>query len=137
MKNLVTRMLSAGLVMASVVALHAQTRAVTANVPFDFYIGRTVMPKGVYRVSELQNGALVSLRSANAAKAVTATQVIGKSVEEQARLVFHRYGDTYFLIQVWADHESLGRAIARTPREKELSAKVASPGDTVVVALAQ
>jgi hypothetical protein len=137
MKNLVTRILTAGIVMAGVVALHAQDKAVTANVPFNFYLNNKVMPKGVYRVSENSRGTIVSLKTTTAIQAITVSNVEGKSLVETPRLVFHRYGDTYFLAQVWTGHNSMGSAIVRSSHEKELTASAATPGDTVVVALTQ
>ena len=137
MKNLVTRILTAGIVMAGVVALHAQDKAVIANVPFSFYLNNKVMAKGVYRVSENSGGRVISLKTSGAIQSITVTNLAGKSLVEAPRLVFHRYGDTYFLAQVWTGHNSMGSAIVRSSHEKELCASAAAPGDTVVAALPQ
>jgi hypothetical protein len=135
MNNLVTRMLSFGMVLAGVVSLHAQTA--TVNVPFNFYAGGVAMPQGVYNVAELMNGSAISLHTANMTKFVAVTTVSARSAQDRPRLVFRRYGDTYFLAQIWPARATYGHATIRAALEKELSAKLATPAETVVVALAQ
>jgi hypothetical protein len=49
-------------------------------------------------------------------------------------LVFHRYGDRYFLSQIWVQGEELGRELPMTKPEKELRASNARP--TLVAVLA-
>ena len=56
----------------------------------------------------------------DAAKAITSWNMIGQSDSKPPRLVFHRYGDLYFLSQVWTGDGSLGHGFAVTQREKEL-----------------
>src|ERR1700727_3141870 len=97
MKSRVTRILSIGIALAAVAAVQAQDKTVTANVPFSFYMGSSAMPQGSYRVNEFAHGAVVSMRSADAVRSVTAHEVVGKNRVEPARLVFHRYGNAYFL----------------------------------------
>ena len=123
MNNRVARLLSVGMALAAVVAVHAQDKAVTANVPFNFYMSSTWMPQGAYRVDKVSHGAVVRISStgSGATKAVTTFPMVGKKQSEPARLVFHRYGDDYFLAEVWTGDESTGQAIARSPREKELA----------------
>ncbi len=107
--------------MVGVAALHAQGRTVTANVPFAFYAGSSVMPEGAYRV-ELNNNGVMYLRATDkdAAKILLSWTLDGKDDGRQATLVFHRYGDLYFLSQVWTNYGSTGRAVGVTEREKEL-----------------
>ena len=46
-------------------------------------------------------------------------------------LVFHRYGNRYFLYQIWVEGNNRGRELPRTPSEKEL----ASNGRPTLVAV--
>src|ERR1700679_266179 len=103
MKNRVARLLSVGIALAAVAAVHAQDKTVKANVPFTFYMGSSLMPQGAYRVSEISNGALVRIVSVKtgAAQGAATLHVIGKTETEPARLVFHRYGEDYFLAEIW------------------------------------
>ncbi len=132
MKNLIARILVIGTALAGVVAVHAADRAITVKVPFNFYVGPTVMPEGAYRVDEVSNGAVVALKTMHAAKAITTYNLTGKSPSEPPRLVFRRYGDTYFLAEVWAGDGSIGHALSRSAREKELAQNGSAPTLAVV-----
>lgn len=134
MKNQATRLVSIGIALAAVVAVHAQDKTMTANVPFNFYMGSTLMPQGAYRVNEFAHGAVVWMNSAqgDATKAVTTFNVDGEKQTEPARLVFRRYGENYFLAEIWSGDSSAGRALARSPREKELAKDGAATNLAVV-----
>jgi hypothetical protein len=129
MTNRVARLLSVGIALAAVAAVHAQDRTMTADVPFSFYMGSSPMPHGAYRVNEISSGAVVSLNALqiDANKAVTTHALAGKNQTEPARLVFHRYGEDYFLAEIWTGDTSVGRVLARSPREKELAQSGAAP----------
>ena len=92
-----------------------------ANVPFSFYMGRSAMPQGAYKVEELSHGVMVRMWSADAINAVTTRAIAGKKQIEPARLVFHRYGESYFLAEIWTGDGSTGQALAASPSEKELA----------------
>ena len=131
MKSRVTSLLSIGIALVAVAAVQAQDRTVAANVPFSFYMGGSAMPQGSYKVDELSN-AIVSLRSKDSIKSVTTHEIAGKQQVEPARLVFHRYGDSYFLAEIWGGHASIGQAVAASPREKELAQNGAAPTLAVI-----
>lgn len=82
MKSLVARILVIGTALAGVVAVNAADKTITANVPFNFYMGPSVMPPGAYRVDELANGGIVALRTSHSAKAIVTFPVSGKSESE-------------------------------------------------------
>jgi len=94
-------------VLASVVAgcactsAHAQAADnVTVTVPFGFEIGTKHMAPGTYRVSRPLNDILQISNRSDAALLATHD---GQSYKptKTSKLVFHRYGDRYFLRQVW------------------------------------
>src|SRR5580704_15222079 len=121
MKSRVTRILSIGIALVAVAAVQAQDKTVTANVPFSFYMGRSAMPQGAYKAEELSHGAMVRMRSAGATNVVTTRAIAGKKQIEPARLVFHRYGESYFLAEIWNGDTSTGRCLDVSSREKELA----------------
>ena len=131
MKKLVSRILIAGLALTGLFAAQAQDRTITANIPFGFYMGANAMPAGAYQVTELARGTLVVLRSRGAVKSIGVSQVSSKSSDEAPRLVFHRYGDTYFLSEIWNANGYLGLHLATTQSEREL----ANSGTAPVVAV--
>jgi hypothetical protein len=132
MKSRVTRILSIGIALAAVVVVHAQDKTITANVPFSFYMGNSAMPQGAYRVEEVVHGTAVCMRSTAASKALTTHEIAGKKVIEPARLVFHRYGESYFLAEIWTGDSSVGEALPASPREKELAQNGAAPTLAVI-----
>ena len=132
MKKLVARILVFGTALAATAAIYAQSKTITADVPFNFYTGSTVMPQGVYRVSEMSNGGVIALQTTNASKAITAFNVSGKSMDEPARLVFRRYGETYFLAQIWTGGGPIGRVLPQSKREKELAQNGPAPALAVI-----
>ena len=135
MKSRVTSILSIGIALVAVAAVQAQDKTVTANVPFSFYMDRSAMPQGAYKVEELSHGVMVRMWSADAINAVTTRAIAGKKQIEPARLVFHRYGEDYFLAQIWTGDSSNGQAIALSPREKELAQSGAASLAMIQVAL--
>ena len=131
MKRLVSRILIAGFALSGLVAAEAQTRIVTATVPFSFYMGSAAMPGGAYQVDSLATGKVIALRTRGSAKIVTAYQVTGKA-DEAPRLVFHRYGDTYFLSEIWNGNGDNGFQLARSHQEQELASNGAAPVVAVI-----
>ena len=129
MKNRAARILSIGIALAAVTAVSAQNATMTANVPFSFYMGTTVMPQGAYRVNEIYNGSVVWMQSmqSGAAKTATTHNAAGATQTARPRLVFHRYGGDYFLAEIWTNNASAGQALARSSREKELAQSGAAP----------
>jgi hypothetical protein len=54
--------------------------------------------------------------------------------QETTKLVFHRYGDQYFLAQIWTAGNDRGRELPRTEREREVAMSYPAPQEVVVVA---
>jgi hypothetical protein len=100
-------------------AQSAQDLKVT--VPFGFVAGSRTLPAGQYTVSQPANS--VILRSAEGAPGVVmiANRVASPGRREIGKLVFHRYGDRYFLSEVWGTDRSTGSQLPRTAPERELA----------------
>jgi hypothetical protein len=101
----------------------AQARA-RASVPFEFSLNQTSMPAGTYEVKSL-NGQVLSVRNLETGDArlliasvhVQASEATGTP---HAKMVFHKYGDQYFLSQIWDGQSNIGIAFPESKREKEL-----------------
>lgn len=117
-------------------AISAQT-IVRANVPFAFTVGQTEMPAGNYIVSSVSESA-IAITDSN-----TGTSVLSLFRSEQAKhndgtakLVFHKYGDKYFLPQVG---RGFGGSLIQLPTSKQeqealQTARSASPKEVAVAA---
>jgi hypothetical protein len=124
------------LTLAAAGAVYAQSPTMTANVPFNFVISGQTMPAGKYTINDLGSAHTVAIRQADAKAAAVA---ITSNVEQPGPggptpMVFHRYGNRYFLSQVWVAG-SYRCTFAPSRIERELSARRNDPGESVVVAL--
>jgi len=113
------------IVLLAAASASAQTNRFRMNIPFDFNLGNTSFAAGEYvvdktNVSQLfvsssmapQRGAYMQYFSAESSEASSHT-----------KLVFHRYGTTYFLYQVWVEGQRQGCELPLTRLEKEVASK--------------
>jgi len=145
-KGLAMLMLTLALAAASAAVANGQTKAhLVADVPFEFMVADKTLRAGEYRVSAIdQSGDAIAITNGRGENAIRLSMPKGRNDREKAaKLVFHRYGSTYFLSQVWMAGEATGRELPRSKQERaiERELKVASNGrtfDTVeVIALAR
>lgn len=89
------------------------------NAPFSFTVEQRRMPAGTYRI--LVEHGWLQVRSADGKSAVMVLTlpVAGKPVEGSGQVVFNRYGDRYFLAQVWLPELENGRQTLESREEKE------------------
>ena len=109
------------------VSANAQAPAnkVVANVPFEFSVGYKAMPAGEYSVQSIVsagNGLLIQSTDGriSALRLSDATDRIKD--KSQPRLVFHRYGERYFLAEVWNGANS-GRRLAQSQEESAIESE--------------
>ncbi|CAN5833565.1 hypothetical protein BH18ACI4_BH18ACI4_07500 [soil metagenome] len=115
--------------MAALVSAHAQSpSSVIADVPFEFAVGGKTLRAGEYSVRELTNGNALMVRSRDSKNvAIRLTQSIqARIVPEQAKLVFHRYGQRYFLSEVWTPGEITGRQLRKSSEERAIELQLAA-----------
>ena len=113
-------------------AMEAQTTVLTANIPFRFQIGKDEMPAGKYRIDYTTRVLTVSCPAERKAVMVLTTPSSRDKTPETGLLLFHRYGDTYFLSGVWKPGSSDGAGIVRSSREKELARRMGTPRPATV-----
>jgi len=115
----------------AIASVNAQTPSqAVVTIPFDFSAGKANLKAGSYRINRL-SGSAISIRSANGETAaiVSAPLAIGsRDFKAGERLVFNRYGDRYFLSQVWLSVDngrqlSISGAETKAAREYKLTTK--------------
>lgn len=117
----------------AVASIHAQSsREQTANVPFSFAVVNQTFPAGEYRIERLNpssDKAAIAIRSADGhlSKIVLTTPVQSSETRESARLVFNRYGDRYYLAQVWTPADDTGLAVPESKSERQLARERREP----------
>jgi hypothetical protein len=135
MKRVVERVLaSVGLLVVMIIAASASANAqsleyrLTANIPFDFSVVDKKLPAGEYWISraKLSNGDLImQITSTDGHTNVNRLTIPTVRVEAMSKgsLVFHRYGDDYFLSEVWPAGGLTGRKLPKSHAERELARK--------------
>ena len=94
---------ASALTLAAVPAIHAQNakEISVVNVPFAFEVGSSHFPAGHYTISDLQEDRLLQVRGASGAKLTPSRAEVASTPSANTKVAFHRYGDTYFLSQIW------------------------------------
>jgi hypothetical protein len=113
----------------AVVTANGQSQRTVTHIPFDFVVGGRTLPAGEYETnSAINNGAAVMVRSTETkTAAIRLTNSIQANPEKtQARLIFHRYGQNYFLAEVWVGGDNQGRALLESKQERQLRRELAA-----------
>ena len=117
MKRQLFVLLGIGLLLATASA-YAQTIQLKANIPFNFVVGKTTLPSGEYTIRSLNMNQVLSIGSSGQNSImILANACSSPSPSAQTKLVFARYGDRYFLSQVWIEGNSLGRQLPKSRSE--------------------
>jgi hypothetical protein len=95
------------------------TQAIRADIPFEFVVGNTTEPAGAYLFSnQAAEGTVLMQPLGGTGGHILVTSPYSSSTSPQGpKLVFHRYGNQYFLSRVvttWT-----GRDIPMSARERE------------------
>ncbi len=109
--------------LLAVSAAVAQTKGdVIVNVPFSFVVGNHQMQPGRYIVKPMTYGILRIFDSQDSENQTLASvHSVESRTATNAKLVFHRYGDSYFLAQVWTGNGDIGRELPPSKAEKEIA----------------
>ena len=116
---------------AAVASANAQlSNPIRAKIPFDFNVGEKKLPAGKYTFSRLSgfsdNSALsVSGEDASAHVFQSTFEASVLTPKDDATLVFHRYGDQYFLEQIFAGGEQEGRQLPESRSERTIRRQLA------------
>jgi hypothetical protein len=76
---------------------------------------------------------LIDRKDAAASSFLNTEAVVTTETQTESKLVFNRYGDRYFLSQVWTEGNSRGRQLLKSAREKEM-AQIETQGQVTLVA---
>ncbi len=123
MKRVVVCLVISTLILLAAAPANAQTMKVQAYVPFEFSAGQALLPAGDYNVDASGSGA-IRLSSVETGKSVVIAAHRGwrqPAGEAAGTLVFHRYGNTYFLSQVVNDLSYSSYLIPKPKAEQALS----------------
>ena len=109
----------------AVVSAQAQSaKTVISHIPFEFVVADQTLPAGEYRVNRSIGNALKI--STGDAAAFRLTNEIEPSKDRRARLVFHRYGNQYFLAEVWTGAGEAGRQLLKSRQERAIEREMST-----------
>ena len=122
-----------GLVNAQVV--HPK---IMAQIPFEFVANGKTMPAGECTITAQGDGTMILwIRSGNKNLAAVPHATQSLNASQKTTLVFHRYGDRYFLASISRQGEKLGYEFPTNKLEKELRAQNVAKSDVILLASLQ
>ena len=110
-----------------------------ATIPFAFSADQKALPAGEYRITTTDHVLEIRNYSTNEVADVIAQH--DESTKPQvSRLVFHKYGDRYFLAEVWTATGEAGAAgmelsASKAEQETRASYKDATGPETIILAM--
>ena len=134
MKNIACHtLMTLSLILIALVPANAQKTSATVNIPFSFTVDDVRLPVGEYVISSLTE-CLVIIRHVGGPEAKATITNYGSLTNSDVRskLVFHKYGNAYFLAAAWLPN--LAQAREFYPSVNEI--QVARNGVQDVVELA-
>ena len=120
MKTLWIALCTALLAVASASMAQISPGDMQVDVPFSFVAAAQTMPAGHYIVRNFGD-ANIRIFSSGKTGTYVPTHAAVRSASDGSKLVFHRYGDTYFLAAVWVAGNNSGREVYRSQAERELA----------------
>jgi hypothetical protein len=110
-----------------------------ANVPFDFIVGSQTLPAGRYifeRINRqtIQETILLRTAEGRAIMMVRTMPAQARSTQQQARLIFPRYGQRYFLSQLVTPGDDFRLKLPKSRFERTLERELVGSNQTKVTA---
>ena len=115
---------------------------IRVNIPFDFLVRGRTLPAGEYEISRLSDEPalleITNIRNRHENAAIETEPEEG-NMPRHGKVVFHRYGDSYFLHEIWTAGIETGRELPMSHQEKVLRQETLAKGESTepqVVAIA-
>jgi hypothetical protein len=109
---------------AAAVSANAQlSNPIRAKIPFDFTMGDQKLLAGEYtfsRLSGLSHSSVMFVSSVDGSTRVFQSTLRAEVLtpKDESTLVFHKYGDEYFLEQIWTGGEQEGTQVPESRGER-------------------
>jgi hypothetical protein len=103
-----------------------------AKIPFDFSVGDKTFPAGVYSITRVnQEKIILRLSSDDGGESINivTSPVQANESPKTGKLIFRRYGETYFLSQVWESDETQGRQLLKSRTERSVERDLTRRGE--------
>ena len=134
MKKQILRAVVTGCLLALMIAVpaHAQLPGTIMRVaiPFDFIVKGKTLPAGNYeikRISDSPEGLIIRNANEKRDHVIFETEPVEtREIPNTSEIVFHRYGDSYFLSEVLTAGEETGQEVLPSRAERQLRSQMAS-----------
>ena len=123
MKNTVRMtVITLSLVLVALVPAYAQKISATVNIPFSFTVDDVRLPAGQYIISS-PTERVVNIQHVGGPEAKATMTNNGSSTKSdgRAKLVFHKYGNAYFLAAAWMPNSDHAREFYASASEIQLA----------------
>jgi hypothetical protein len=114
-------------ILLSLSASHVYAQGATlirkVEIPFAFSVGNKTFPAGAYRVTRVTpDKSVLQLNSEDGQEVVRILthSVQAKVTPQTGKLNFRRYGETYFLFQIWEPDDNQGRELSTSRTERSV-----------------
>jgi len=94
---------------------------VQVTIPFDFSVSGKTLAAGEYLIAPSGEKGIAFKGVKGNGAAVVLTHPISNSKADGPKLVFHRYGDKYFLAQAWLRYSDTGCELFASPDEIQMA----------------
>ncbi len=111
---------------------HAQiVGALEVNIPFQFHAGNAKLPPGKYIIRMLDDSDLTVMEIASADGTTSALfgvqQSDANSTPAKSELIFNKYGNRYFLAELFDEGNPSGSRVPKSRYEQKISQATAEP----------
>ena len=152
------QILKAGTILSLVVALTITFAVAPAaadsfgsirvDVPFDFTVDHSIFPAGKYTIrpagGSINDVIRITSEDGKASGMLLTHSAQSVQSKDESVVIFHRYGDQYFIFQVWAVGDTTGLEIPKSSMERQAaraveanegqSARSSQPAEVIVAA---
>src|SRR5262245_14576659 len=103
---------------------------IRAQIPFDFTVKGKTLPAGEYDITRVMDEPITLLlrnvHDKHDEVVVETAPKLERTMPKRDELIFNRYGDTYFLSDVFTAGEQTGEELRTTHQERELKREMAA-----------
>jgi hypothetical protein len=97
------------------------------QIPFDFRVKGQTLPTGEYSIRRVSPDSderlMINSRDGRTNIMFITNNIRAADLQSQGKLVFSRYGDKYFLSQIWMAGSKTGRVLPKSPVERQLTSE--------------
>ncbi|HEY6120778.1 MAG TPA: hypothetical protein VIV66_12530 [Pyrinomonadaceae bacterium] len=116
-------------VAATIVRAQTNSHVMRITIPFEFVVRDKTLPPGDYIIkrsfSDRPEMLLIRNLDGDMSENVLTSNVQSKTPLSVSKLIFQRYGNRYFLSQIWNAGDSAGRDLPKSGRERSVALELA------------